>query len=633
MRKGILCLLIALLVISLEAAPPDLRADDVNKQLKEMTRAHALHKKLDEPIIQRALSNYIDLLDPSKLYFLKSEVDMWVDAPPATVAKVLRGYKSHDYLTYQTISDQMDTAIARRNALEEEIAGLPLPQGVNSDEFKNLDYAANSDELKERLLRLRGYQAELAGSLYDEPEVAIALLNKRRQRREREMLGQTPEEREKMLYANVLKATASALDSQTAYFTPDEAASFVMDLQQRLFGIGVQMRDNLNGFTVVRVIEGGPAYNEGTLRSDDLIVAVNGESVMGLDIQDTVQRIRGPVGSPVILTVMRGDRYRDVSINRGEVVITEQRIETSYAPYGDGVIGRIALYSFYQDENNSSASDINDAINALKAQHNVKGIVLDLRRNTGGLLPQAIAVTGLFITKGVVASIRDNDGNVQFLRDSGGYVAWDGPLVVLTSRLSASASEIVAGALQDYGRALIVGDETTYGKGTFQTSTIDLGGGTVNPKGEYKVTRGTYFTVSGKSPQLTGVKADVIAPSVFSELELGERFSKYPLEPDSIPPNFEDDLSDIPRRYRAHVKKTYHFDLQQQTTAYTRFLPQLQRNSAQRVASSAEYQQFLVALKEGNTTVTDEAGDVQLDEAYDVMRDLIILLDNNRVQQ
>lgn len=630
MRKGILCLLTALLVISLEAAPPDLRAEDVNRKLKEMTKAHARHKKLDKPIAKRALSNYIDHLDPSKTYFLQEEVDVWLNASDGTVTHVLRGYKSHNYAAFQAISAQMDIAIARRNAIEEELSSATLPTGVNADEFKKLDYAKSETELRERLLRLRGYQAEVAGSFYDEPEVAIALMKKRRQRREREMLGQTADEKEKMLYTNVLKATASALDSQTAYFTPDEAQAFVMDLQQRLVGIGVQMRDNLNGFTVVRVIEGGPAHSQGSLRADDLIVAVDGDSVMGLDIQDAVQRMRGADGTVVTLTVMRGESYQDVAIRRGEVVFKEQRIETSYAPYEDGVIGRIALYSFYQDATNSSAIDINAAINELKRDHNLKGLVLDLRRNTGGLLTEAIAVTGLFITKGVVASIRDNDGNIQFLRDSGGRIAYDGPLIVLTSHLSASASEIVAGALQDYGRAIIVGDVTTYGKGTFQTSTIDLMGGKVNPKGEYKVTRGTYFTVSGRSPQVVGVRADVVAPSIFSELELGERFSKYPLEPDSIPANFGDDLSDIPHRYRAHVRKTYHFDLQKPTKAYTRHLPELRRNSKRRVNDSVEYQEFLVTLREGGSASDDE-GDVQLDEAYDVMRDLIILLDNNQV--
>jgi carboxyl-terminal processing protease len=630
MRKGILTLLAILLIVSLEASPPNLKAEDVNRKLKEMTKAHARHKKLDTEITQRALSNYIDYLDPSKTYFLEEEVEIWVDAPQSTLDKVLKGYKRHDYLAFQAISNQMEKAIARRNAIEAELDSAPLPTGVQAEEFKNLGWANNESELKDRLLRLRSYQAEVAGSLYEEPAVAIQLMGKRRERRERELLGASPVDREKMLYANVLKATASALDSQTTYFTPDEASSFLIDLQQRLFGIGVQMRDNLNGFTVVRVIEGGPAYQEGSLRPEDLIVAVDGESVMGLDIQDAVQRIRGTAGTPVVLTVMRGQITTDVSIQRGEVVMKEQRIETSVAPYGDGVIGRIALYSFYQDENTSSTADINEAINHLKTQHNLKGLVLDLRRNTGGLLPQAIAVTGLFITKGVVASIRDNDGNIQFLRDSGGYVAWDGPLIVLTSRLSASASEIVAGALQDYGRAIIVGDETTYGKGTFQTSTIDLGGGTVDPKGEYKVTRGTYFTVSGRSPQLEGVKADVVAPSIFSELEIGERFSKYPLAPDAIPPNFEDDLSDIPFRYRAHVRKTYHHDLQQPTDAYTRFLPVLQENSQERQANSPEYQVFLASLRGDGPTAEEE--DVQLDETYDVMRDLIILLENNPPQ-
>ncbi len=621
----------------LYAAPPALEIADVSVKLSEMTRAHATHKELDKTLVQRALVNYVDLLDPAKTYFIEEEIAPYLDANDRLLEETLAGYDNGDFSAFIAIHSIMVNAVERRTTMEQKIVAFPLPTGVRAEEFDDLDWAQSEADLRSRLLRLRAYQVSIAEKIGDDdPEVTLQLLDKRRSKREREIVGADLRTQEQIQLAHILKATASALDSQTAYFTPEEASNFIIDLQQRLSGIGVQMRDSLNGFSIVRVIEGGPADMEGNLKAKDLIVGVDGTSVIGLDITDAVQYIRGRSGTPVVLTVMRknGDdmEKHNIEIVRGEVVLKEARIESSHEPYGDGVIGRIALYSFYQDPTSSSAADVLEAINDLRDKHNLKGLVLDLRRNTGGILPQAIAVTGLFITKGIVASIRDNDGNIQFLRDAGGHIAYDGPLVVLVSRLSASASEIVAGALQDYGRALIVGDETTFGKGTFQTATIDtMPGGKVNPKGEYKVTRGTYFTVSGRSPQLEGIKSDIVAPGVFSELEIGERFSKFPLANDAIPANFEDDLSDIPPRYRDQVRRTYHYDLQQRMTAYTSLLHILRQNSAERMRENHEYQQFLASLgKESEKRLDDEdETDYQLFETYNVMKDLIFLIDNN----
>ena len=239
------------------------------------------------------------------------------------------------------------------------------------------------------------------------------------------------------------------------------------------------------------------------------------------------------------------------------MVLKETRYETNYEPFGDGVIAYLRLYSFYQDPDSSSSSDLAKEIKKLKDSHKIKGIILDLRYNSGGMLSQAVEVTGLFITKGIIVSIKDDAGNVQHLRELDGKTAWDGPLMVLINRASASASEIVAQTLQDYGRALVVGDDHSYGKGSFQTFTLSSAkNGSVNPQGEYKVTRGRYYTVSGKSPQLHGVISDVLVPGPFSEMEIGEQYAKYPLEGDQIKENFNDDLSDIPflsKRQSAHA--------------------------------------------------------------------------------
>ena len=253
-----------------------------------------------------------------------------------------------------------------------------------------------------------------------------------------------------------------------------------------------------------------------------------------------------------------------------------------------------------------------------------------MRYNSGGMLLQAVNVTGLFINKGIVVSIKDQTGSLHHLRDVDGKTVWNGPVVALISRLSASASEIVAQTLQDYGRAIVVGDNSTYGKGSFQTLTVNAQNGKINPKGEYKVTQGKYYTVSGKSPQLTGVKSDVVVPGSFSELEIGESFAKNPLENDRIAEQFEDTLSDIPFFQRQKIAKLYLFNLQPKLSKYTQHLETLTNNSQVRIEANKTYQEFLKEIKK-KTDLDKEAleyydlNDLQLTEASNILKDLIIL--------
>ena len=441
-----------------------------------------------------------------------------------------------------------------------------------------------------------------------------------------------------------LKATASALDAHTVYFTPGEATQFMINVQQRLFGIGAQLRDDINGFSVIKIVEGGPAALGKQLKVKDRIVAVNGEPVVGMDIGDAVDLIRGEAHSPVILTVIRESKEPDgtqkeekldITILRGEVVLKESRFKSSYEPFGEGAIGYLKLYSFYQDNDSSSAEDLEKEINKLKKEHHLEGLILDLRYNSGGLLTQAVAVTGLFIKKGIVVSIKDENGKVQHLRNLDEMVAWDGPLIVLVNRMSASASEIVAQTLQDYGRAIVVGDDHTFGKGSYQTFTLAANEAeNVNPQGEYKVTRGRYYTVSGKTPQLTGVYSDIVVPGPLSEAEIGERFAKWPLENDYIRSNFDDDLSDIPYLQRDKIRKLYHFDLQDKIDTYMPYLEKLKENSKFRIDNSLNYQNLLKEIKKKDESDPDHAenfgqNDLQLEEANNLMKDLIIMMDEH----
>lgn len=633
-----------LLSVFCAAKLPELTPQATTQKLHEIMKSHASYKELTPLLVKRALENYIDNLDHTKTYFIESDIHQWLEPSEELVQQILYQYSQSDFHVFEEILDTMVKAIHRRHELESQIDTANLPKNVKAQEFKKMEWATSEAALLTRLTRIKALQVETAAKLNEETrQKSLQRIEKRQAKYEESLMVTDPVQKQRLILSDVLKATASSLDSHTAYFTPDEASQFMINVQQRLFGIGAQLRDDLNGFTIVKVIEGGPAASNKGLKLKDRIIAVNGEPVVGMDIVDAVELIRGEENTPVTLTVIResgeGDdkteEKLDVVLKRAEVVLKETRFESNYEPFGDGVIGYLKLYSFYQDPESSSGADLAAEINKLKAEHNLKGLVLDLRYNAGGMLTQAVSVTGLFITKGVVVSIKDETGAVQHLRDLDGKTVWDGPLIVLVNRASASASEIVAQTLQDYGRALIVGDDHSFGKGSFQTFTLNTTAKSeaVNPQGEYKVTRGRYYTVSGQTPQLNGVVSDIAVPGPLSEMEIGEKFAKNALENDSIAPSFDDNLDDIPYLQRDKIKMLYKFDLQPRLHIYEKYLDTLKKNSALRIERNKDYQKLLKELRKKDDDEIDEEideqlgqNDLQLHETNNIMKDLLFLM-------
>jgi carboxyl-terminal processing protease len=635
-----------LFVAAVESKPPTLTPRDTKKKIGEILKAHVSHQQLTAELVKRAFNNYLDEIDPTKTYLTESEVFTWSSPSDAFLKTTLDQMQKEDFSAFEQLHEVMLASLSRRASFEDKLSGMnDLPKGVKGAEFKDLKWTQNEEELFERIVRIKAFQFETADKLSAEAKEQLCKrMTKRRVIREQELVADSAEERKQMVLALVLKATSSSLDSQTAYFTPAEANQFMIQVQQRLFGIGAQLRDDLNGLTIVRLLEGGPAIAGNKVKLNDRIIAVNGEPVIGMEISEAVELIRGPEGTPVSLTLLREkgegeakqEEKLEIEIVRSEVVLKESRLEAFTEPFGDGVIGIFHLFSFYQDAKSSSATDLLAEIEKVKKTGNLKGVVLDLRNNAGGLLPQSVAVAGLFISKGVVVSVKDNTGQVQHLRNvTSGTPAWSGPLIVLTNRTSASAAEIVAQTLQDYGRTLIVGDTQTYGKGTFQTFTLEATQyGKVNPKGEYKVTRGRYYTVSGKSPQLVGVRADIVVPGIFEELEIGEKYSRFPLETDAISPNFDDDMADIPMGHRTQLMRLYKNNLQPVLSTYTSLLPTLRQNSEKRIVANPNYQNFLKELQKkehsSDTAETFGQSDLQLTETLSILKDLIHLLSEKK---
>jgi len=616
------------------AKQPDITEKNVHEKVEKILEAHVNYDQLNEEIMNRALSNYIEELDPHKTYLIEKEVSPYLNPSKNLLKKCLSEYKSKNFKVFEQIYTLFTKTIIRRNKLEKAIEKKPLKESIDSKLFKDIKWAKDEAELEKRLLDIRSLQTQNADKMSDFTKKDILKhIDKRRRNREKDFLQK--KQRKQHICTLLLKALASSFDTHTNYFTPNEANQFMIRVQQRLFGIGAQLRDTFNGFTILRIIEGGPAEKSQKLKINDRIIAVNHEPIIGMDIAEGVEKIRGEQGTNVVLTVFRElqegkNEQFELTLTRDEIVIEETRMKSSFAPFADGVIAYLKLYSFYQDENTSSTKDLKKALEEIEKEHKIKGVVLDLRGNGGGLIKEAVGVTGLFIHQGIVTSVKSSTGKIDHLREVNSSCSYDGPLVVLTDKVSASASEIVAQSLQDYQRALIIGDESTTGKGSVQEFTLgSKSPGKVNPEGEYKVTTRKYYTVSGKSPQLVGVKADIVVPGIFSTADIGEKFAKYPLENDKISANFEDPLDDIPFIHRYQAAKMFKFDPQVVTDVFLKHLPILKKNSEIRLKDHKDYQEFIkqISLENYDDDSIDyfRKADLQRQEAENILKDLVYL--------
>src|SRR5262245_36456730 len=244
-----------------------------------------------------------------------------------------------------------------------------------------------------------------------------------------------------------------------------------VQLKKGMCGIGVVLREGLDGILIQDIIAGGPAEKSGQIKKGDTIIEVDGSPIKGFSFHRVLEIMKGKEGTKTILGIMRQKaphpQFLRVELTRAKITLPDQRVDVQAEPFGDGIIGKITLHSFYEgDDGISSEKDLKRAIEQLKEEGPLYGLVLDMRENTGGFLSQSVKVAGLFITGGVVVISKYSDNTKKYYRAVEGRRFYDGPLVVLISKGSASATEIVAQSLKDYGVAIVVGDDQTYGKGT-----------------------------------------------------------------------------------------------------------------------------------------------------------------------
>jgi carboxyl-terminal processing protease len=366
-----------------------------------------------------------------------------------------------------------------------------------------------------------------------------------------------------------LDTLAHVYDPHSDYLGHEEMDSLSIAMNLFLSGIGATLQSE-DGYCRIRsLVPGGPAAKSRRLKPDDRIVAVAQQGQAPVDIIDmppsqAVELIRGPKGSAVTLTIIPADAPDDsirqtVTLVRDAIRLEDQRakarvIDLPVAPDQTLRLGVVDLPSFYgelspKDSNDSASATKDVALLLRKLQElDVKGVILDLRQNGGGSLPEAIKLTGLFIRKGPIVQTRDAKGRIEVDDDPDSSVAYEGPLIVLTSRFTASASEILAGALQDYQRAIIVGDSSTFGKGTVQSviplkQLMDRNGLAHGyDPGALKVTISKFYRPDGASTQLKGVQSDIILPSLTDDPKFAESAMKNPLPWDQVPPAFHTEL-------------------------------------------------------------------------------------------
>lgn len=500
---------------------------------------HVSGQRLDDTISRRALEIYLKSLDPMKSYFLQSDIDR-IDRDRDRLDDMLKaGDPSFAHAVFELFLDRLDERTELVRELLREHQDFTVDESFVTDP-DDRQYARDGDEAREQWRRRVKYDLLVQKAAGTAGEEAIDRVQRRYDLIKKRM----HELRSDEVLALFLSSAAGSYDPHTSYLSPRVLEDFEIQMRLNYQGIGARLREE-DGFAVIEsIMSGGAAEKDGKLQPGDRIARVGAESgeledVAGMRLSDVVDRVRGEEGTVVRLGILpaAGGEMRIYSLVRAKTELRDQTargevMDLGGASGGDASrVGVIALSSFYAGEQHTSTKDIARLLGQFK-RDGVDAVVLDLRYNGGGLLSEAVGVTGLFIDQGPVVMVRDGDGRVRCHRDDERGTLWDGPLVVLTSRFSASASEIVAGAIKDYRRGLVVGDPSTHGKGTVQ-QVLALGPPQAG-LGAIKLTIQQFYRPSGMSTQERGVHADVELPAISSALSLGESELPHALAFDRI---------------------------------------------------------------------------------------------------
>ncbi|WP_162126478.1 carboxy terminal-processing peptidase [Flavobacterium phycosphaerae] len=603
-RNYKILLVIVTLSVALWSFMPTQKASDPEKDkllLELLTfvieKGHYNPAAIDDTFSKGVYKDYLNALDPSKRFFLQSDIDEFAKFETQLDDQIKNKDLAFFDLTYTRLMKRMEESKSYYKEALENPFDYKKEESFNTD-YEKMPFAKNTAELKERwrlqvklstlssLVEKQKLQDDLAKDAKktieekladyrkDSSEEVTPEMEKKFRENDAKKKSQKiktyaeleKETRESTLnslndnfsfikdlnredwFSIYVNAIASRFDPHTSYFGPSEKEKFDVSMSGKLEGIGARLQKKCDFTEISELISGGPAWRGKQLESGDVVLKVaQGEAepvdVVGMRLDDVVKKIKGPKGTEVRLTVKKTDgTIKVITIIRDEVEIEETYVKSSVVEKDGFKYGVIYLPKFYidfEDQNSRDAGkDVAQEVERLKAA-GVQGIVMDVRDNGGGSLKTVVDIAGLFIEQGPIVQIKSAAGKKEVLFDRDSKVQWDGPLVIMINEFSASASEILAAAIQDYKRGVIIGSKQSYGKGTVQ-NVIDLNqfvrGSTYGDLGALKTTTQKFYRINGGSTQLEGVKSDIAIPDRYSYLKMGERDIDNAMPWDKIDP-------------------------------------------------------------------------------------------------
>ncbi|MDM9631523.1 carboxy terminal-processing peptidase [Robiginitalea aurantiaca] len=582
-------LILLIAVASCSFTNRSLETDDKDKLLLDLItyvleRGHYEPKDINDGFSVNVFTDFIDELDPTRRYFMAEDLQEFEQYKYQIDDQI----KNTDISFFNIVYDRLMLRMENAREIYREV--LDTPFDYNREEFIDVDYdnvgyASSREELLERWRKQLKYatigtydsKLSLADGDADEkltPEEAEKVARESTRETLEDYFEFIDELERKDWFVQYINTIVEEFDPHTLYFAPEEKEQFDVRMSGRFEGIGARLQKQSEGAKIVEIISGGPVWRDSRLDVGDEILKVgqDGESpvnIIGMRLSDAIKLIKGPKGTTVDLTVRKVDGTVEVvSLIRDVVELEESFAKSAMIIKEDQKFGLINLPQFYVDFNDynerNAASDVAKEIDRLK-EEGIQGLVLDLRDNGGGSLKTVVDMAGLFIEDGPVVQVRSSAKDKEIYEDKDERIQWDGPLVILVNELSASASEILAAAMQDYKRAVVIGSKQTFGKGTVQ-NLIPLESivrsNEYGDLGAIKLTTQKFYRINGGSTQLKGVESDVVVPDRYSYIDLGERDQRNPLQWDKISPakyqawegyiDYETTISKSTARMKAH---------------------------------------------------------------------------------
>ncbi|RPG36271.1 MAG: tail-specific protease [Muricauda sp. TMED12] len=582
MKKNfILALLVILVAVaSCSFTNKSFDNDDKDKFLLELIsyvleRGHYEPKEVNDSFSSNVFDDFIDIVDPTKRYFLESDIREFEKYRFMIDDEI----RNTDIEFFNTVYQRLMVRMEEAKDIYKEVLSKPFDYTVDETieiDYDKQEFASSKKELKERWRKqlkyntLNVFNNKVDNTISDSNEEASldskpvfsfndlpSSVDKVATEEEaREVTKNTLDEffdfvddlERKDWFVQYINTIVEEFDPHTFYFAPEEKEKFDIGMSGKFEGIGARLQKKPEGAKIVEIISGGPVWRDQTLEVGDEILKVGQEgeepiNIVGMRLEDAIKLIKGPEGTVVDLTVRKVDgTIATVSITRDVVELEESYAKSATIDAGDQKYGLIDLPKFYVDfedyTERNAATDVAKELERLK-EAGAEGIILDLRDNGGGSLKTVVEMAGLFIKDGPIVQVRSSGQRKEVHEDKDERVQWDGPLVILVNELSASASEILAAAMQDYKRAVIIGSKQTFGKGTVQ-NVIPLDnivrGNEHGDLGAIKLTTQKFYRINGGSTQLEGVKSDIVVPDRYSYIDLGERDQQNPLGWDKITP-------------------------------------------------------------------------------------------------